>query len=154
MDTIYTAYLSLIKIFGYMEVRLAPVPFCCYSHISCCGGYCKCFCSALVKSTSTSKRATIWLSDLKGKRYWFPLMMLQIGIGLLVLQQLRDGNFAVKSGYQFLSALQEIPAPQPIPIVAAWRPLDASWYKINFDGALFVKENCAVVGVVIRNEQG
>ena len=28
------------------------------------------------------------------------------------------------------------------------------WYKINFDGAFFVKENCAGVGAVIRNEQG
>lgn len=50
--------------------------------------------------------------------------------------------------------MQEIPAPQRIPIAVAWHPPDASWYKINFDGALFVKENCAGVGVVIRNEQG
>ncbi|KAK9993934.1 hypothetical protein SO802_023637 [Lithocarpus litseifolius] len=33
-----------------MEVRLAPVPFSCCSHIFCCGGYCKCFGSASVKS--------------------------------------------------------------------------------------------------------
>lgn len=50
--------------------------------------------------------------------------------------------------------MQEIPAPQRIPIAVAWRSPDASWYKINFDGALFVKENCAGVGLVIRNEQG
>ena len=50
--------------------------------------------------------------------------------------------------------MQEIPAPQRIPIAVAWCPLDASWHKINFDGALFVKENCAGVGVVIRNGQG
>ena len=50
--------------------------------------------------------------------------------------------------------MQEIPAPQQIPIAVAWCPLDASWHKINFDGALFVKENCAGVGVVIRNGQG
>ena len=60
----------------------------------------------------------------------------------------------MKSGYQFLLALQEIPTPKRIPITAAWHPPDASWYKINFDGAFFVKENCAGVGVVIRNEQG
>nr|POE76519.1 sugar transporter erd6-like 6 [Quercus suber] len=76
---------------------------------------------------STSKRTTIQFSDLKGKRYWFPLTMLQIGIGLLVLQQLNgingvffysskifesaDGNFAAKSGYQFLFA--EIHKQQP-----------------------------------------
>ena len=50
--------------------------------------------------------------------------------------------------------MQEIPAPQRIPIAIAWHPPNASWYKINFDGAFFVKENCAGVGVVIRNEQG
>ncbi|KAM3709543.1 hypothetical protein ACJW31_02G180000 [Castanea mollissima] len=38
---------------------------------------------------STSKRTTIRFSDLKRKRYWFPLM---IGIGLLVLQQLSGIN--------------------------------------------------------------
>ena len=55
---------------------------------------------------------------------------------------------------QEFSALQEIPAPQRIPLAIAWHPPNASWYKINFDGAFFVKENCAGVGVVIRNEQG
>ncbi|XP_050291384.1 sugar transporter ERD6-like 6 isoform X2 [Quercus robur] len=38
---------------------------------------------------STSKRTTIRFSDLKRKRYWFPLT---IGIGLLVLQQLSGIN--------------------------------------------------------------
>ena len=55
---------------------------------------------------------------------------------------------------QEFSALQEIPAPQRIPIAIAWHPPNASWYKINFDEAFFVKENCAGVGAVIRNEQG
>ncbi|KAF3441075.1 hypothetical protein FNV43_RR19361 [Rhamnella rubrinervis] len=38
---------------------------------------------------STSRRNTIRFSDLKRKRYWFPLM---IGVGLLVLQQLSGVN--------------------------------------------------------------
>ncbi|KAJ9703467.1 hypothetical protein PVL29_005004 [Vitis rotundifolia] len=38
---------------------------------------------------STSKRTTIQFSDLKRKRYWFPLM---VGIGLLMLQQLSGIN--------------------------------------------------------------
>ncbi|XP_059634891.1 sugar transporter ERD6-like 6 isoform X3 [Cornus florida] len=38
---------------------------------------------------SSSRRATIQFSDLKQRRYWFPLM---IGIGLLVLQQLTGTN--------------------------------------------------------------
>ncbi|XP_058092089.1 sugar transporter ERD6-like 6 [Magnolia sinica] len=38
---------------------------------------------------STSKRTTIRFSDLKQRRYWFPLM---VGIGLLVLQQLSGVN--------------------------------------------------------------
>ncbi|KAI4327605.1 hypothetical protein L6164_020044 [Bauhinia variegata] len=38
---------------------------------------------------SSGRRATIRFSDLKRKRYWFPLM---VGIGLLVLQQLSGIN--------------------------------------------------------------
>ncbi|XP_034683521.1 sugar transporter ERD6-like 6 isoform X2 [Vitis riparia] len=38
---------------------------------------------------STGKRTTIQFSDLKRKRYWFPLM---VGIGLLMLQQLSGIN--------------------------------------------------------------
>ncbi|KAF3945319.1 hypothetical protein CMV_028299 [Castanea mollissima] len=47
--------------------KLAPVPFCCYSHISCCGGYCKCFCSALVKSNAADKN---WITCATTTQRW------------------------------------------------------------------------------------
>ena len=38
--------------------------------------------------------------------------------------------------------------------VAAWKAPDQHAYKVNFDGAIFVKEGLAGLGVVIRNDQG
>lgn len=43
--------------------------------------------------------------------------------------------------------------PQVLPSTSL-RPPDTSWYKINFDSALFDKENCAGIGIVIRNDKG
>lgn len=37
---------------------------------------------------------------------------------------------------------------------ASWQPPARSWYKVNFDGALFEKDQCAGISVVIRNDQG
>ena len=39
-------------------------------------------------------------------------------------------------------------------ILACWTPPDDEYYKINFDGALFQVNNCAGIGVVIRNGDG
>ena len=39
-------------------------------------------------------------------------------------------------------------------ILARWTPPDDEYYKINFDGALFQADNCAGIGVVIRNGDG
>ncbi|XP_050249148.1 uncharacterized protein LOC126696448 [Quercus robur] len=38
--------------------------------------------------------------------------------------------------------------------VGSWIALDLLWYKINFDGAIFVKEDKAGLGVVIQNSEG
>ena len=38
--------------------------------------------------------------------------------------------------------------------MAAWKAPDQHAYKVNFDGAIFVKEGLAGLGVVIRNDQG
>ena len=38
--------------------------------------------------------------------------------------------------------------------VGSWTAPDRSWYKINFDGATFVKEDKVGLGVVIRNSEG
>ena len=35
-----------------------------------------------------------------------------------------------------------------------WQPPPSSFYKINFDGALFTKEQWAGIGVVMHNEHG
>ena len=36
----------------------------------------------------------------------------------------------------------------------SWQPPSPSQYKVNVDGALFVADNTAGPGVVIRNEHG
>ena len=38
--------------------------------------------------------------------------------------------------------------------VGSWTTPNLSWYKINFDGAIFEKEDKARLGVVIRNSEG
>ena len=35
-----------------------------------------------------------------------------------------------------------------------WKPPDPGSYKINFDGATFVEENCSGLGVIVRDEAG
>uniref|UniRef100_A0A7N2N2Z4 RNase H type-1 domain-containing protein n=1 Tax=Quercus lobata TaxID=97700 RepID=A0A7N2N2Z4_QUELO len=56
--------------------------------------------------------------------------------------------------------LQEFSVQQPstLPtrnnVVVSWHPPARSWYKVNFDCALFEKDQCAGIGVVIRNDQG
>ena len=39
-------------------------------------------------------------------------------------------------------------------IPAGWTPPDEEYYKVNFDGALFQANDCAGLGVVIRNGEG
>ena len=39
-------------------------------------------------------------------------------------------------------------------IPARWTPPGDEYYKVNFDGALFQADNCAGIGVVIRNGDG
>nr|POE92716.1 hypothetical protein CFP56_17809 [Quercus suber] len=56
--------------------------------------------------------------------------------------------------------IQEFSKGQLAPILnrgrppESWQPPAPQWYKINFDGALFEKEHCARIGVVIRNDKG
>ena len=38
--------------------------------------------------------------------------------------------------------------------VGSWTAPDPSWYKIYFDGVVFVKEDKAELGAVIRNSEG
>ncbi|KAF3945318.1 hypothetical protein CMV_028299 [Castanea mollissima] len=59
--------ISLEPLLNLVTDKLAPVPFCCYSHISCCGGYCKCFCSALVKSNAADKN---WITCATTTQRW------------------------------------------------------------------------------------
>ena len=35
-----------------------------------------------------------------------------------------------------------------------WKPLDSGVYKVNFDGALFLDQRCAGLGVVVRDSVG
>lgn len=35
-----------------------------------------------------------------------------------------------------------------------WKPPDSSVYKVNFDGALFLDQRCADLGVVVRDSTG
>ena len=49
------------------------------------------------------------------------------------------------------------PAHEKLPQTARslrWRPPPVGLLKVNFDGALFVEENIAGLGIIIRNESG
>ena len=58
-------------------------------------------------------------------------------------------------------ALQEYnqlrPTHEKLPRIARsvrWRPPPTGLLKVNFDGALFAKENIAGLGIIVRNESG
>ena len=58
-------------------------------------------------------------------------------------------------------ALQEYnqlrPTHEKLPRIARsvrWRPPPTGLLKVNFDGALFAKENIASLGIIVRNESG
>ena len=55
---------------------------------------------------------------------------------------------------QEFSTLHIPTSPPRTTPASCWRPSDHDYVKINFDGALFNKENRAGIGVVIRNEEG
>ncbi|XP_075668465.1 uncharacterized protein LOC142638332 [Castanea sativa] len=52
---------------------------------------------------------------------------------------------------EFSSLHKPTPPPRTTP-ASCWRPPDHDYVKINFDGALFSKENRPGIGVVKRNE--
>ena len=54
---------------------------------------------------------------------------------------------------EFLSIQPPLKPPDILPWIR-WKPPPPAFVKINFDGAVFSKENNAVLGVVIRNNDG
>lgn len=54
---------------------------------------------------------------------------------------------------EFIAMIPPKPPPYPKPRIV-WKPLPANMMKINFDGAVFSKENRSGIRVVIRNSEG
>ena len=79
-----------------------------------------------------------WNNSRLGKHVLMPFQILQ-----QAREKLRE-----------FSTLQIPTSPPRTTPASCWRPLDHDYIKINFDGALFSKENRAGIGVVIRNEAG
>ena len=74
-----------------------------------------------------------------------------LGKPIVVLSQV------LKEAKERLQEFSQQPNPAPPTMVrpeTCWRPPDKSWFKVNFDGALFCQEHRAGIGVVIRNEEG
>ena len=59
-----------------------------------------------------------------------------------------------KERLQEFSSFHNPTSPPTATLASCWRPPDQDYVKINFDGALFSKENQAGIGVFIRNEVG
>ena len=55
---------------------------------------------------------------------------------------------------QEFSNLHNPVSPSSATPASCWRPLDQGCFKINYDGALFSKENRAGIGAVVPNEVG
>ena len=66
-------------------------------------------------------------------------------------------SWVLKQANERLQEFSHKPNPGPpstVRPVTCWRPPDKSWFKVNFDGALFCQEHRAGIGVVVRNEEG
>ena len=75
--------------------------------------------------------------------------------------RLQQTNYALhlipqvsKDRMEEFMAVQPPPKPPPIIPRVCWRPPPPSFVKINFEKAVFSKENKAEVGIVIRNREG
>uniref|UniRef100_A0A2N9HAJ1 Reverse transcriptase domain-containing protein n=1 Tax=Fagus sylvatica TaxID=28930 RepID=A0A2N9HAJ1_FAGSY len=55
---------------------------------------------------------------------------------------------------EFLEATSKVSPVRPPPVEVKWKPPDQTWYKVNYDGALFQDSNESGIGVVIRDKHG
>ena len=72
--------------------------------------------------------------------------------------KLKEPGWLNKRAAEFLDEFQQVQQHLAVPITQAvgsvWRPPDQSWFKLNFDAAIFKEQNCSGFGAVIRNNQG
>ena len=72
--------------------------------------------------------------------------------------KLKEPGWLNKCAAEFLDKFQQVQQHLAVPITQAvgsvWCPPDQSWFKLNFDAAIFKEQNCSGFGAMIRNNQG
>ncbi|XP_023884299.1 uncharacterized protein LOC112028995 [Quercus suber] len=68
-----------------------------------------------------------------------------------------DPGWLNKRAAEFLEEFQQVQQHLAVPMQVdgnIWRPPDQSWFKLNFDAAIFDEQNSSGFGAMIRNNQG
>ena len=72
--------------------------------------------------------------------------------------KLKDPGWLNKCAAEFSEEFKQVQEHLTIPMRqsdgSVWRPPAQSWFKLNFDAAIFKEHNSSGFGVVIRNNQG
>ena len=72
--------------------------------------------------------------------------------------KLEEPSWLNKRAAEFLEEFQQVQQHLVVPITQAvgsvWHPPNQSWFKLNFDAAIFKEQNSSGFGAMIRNNQG
>nr|POE89293.1 hypothetical protein CFP56_79323 [Quercus suber] len=92
------------------------------------------------------------LFAMTGSLLWTRRNQLHVGEKVMQLQSI--SSLASKNLLEFQNA-SESPCPvAKVALPTRWLPSPKDWVKVNFDGAIFQKENLAGLGCIVRNDEG